>query len=273
MTLSWWGSAHATGYDVKRATKPGGPYVTIGTANATDTFFTDTKVTDGNNYYYVVSAQGPDGESATSAELKVAQSLASRYDFDGNAKDTIGTNGATVNGAPNYAPGKVGAQAIALDGADDYVTLPKGVANFQDVTIAAWVYWDGGGNFQRIFDFGSEVEANMFLTPKSNIGKLLFSITTTRAAEGSGTLEAPALPANEWAHVAITLNGDTGTLYVNGKAVAAGTVTLDPLFAQTNCYIGKSQYPDPLFKGRIDDFRIYNYALSGEQVAVLAKGN
>ena len=64
----------------------------------------------------------------------------------------------------------------------------------------------------------------------------------------------------------VTLNGDAGTLYVDGEAANTATITLDPLFTQNRCYIGKSQYPDPLFKGRIDDFRIYNYALSAEAV-------
>jgi hypothetical protein len=57
------------------------------------------------------------------------------------------------------------------------------------------------------------------------------------------------------------LNGDIGTLYVDGEAVNTVPITLAPFFTQNKCYIGKSQWPDPLFKGRIDDFRIYNYAL------------
>ena len=65
-------------------------------------------------------------------------------------------------GLPGYVTGFGGGQAIDLDGVDDYVQLPIGVANYEDITVAAWVYWDGGGNWQRVFDFGSEVEKSMF---------------------------------------------------------------------------------------------------------------
>lgn len=88
-----------------------------------------------------------------------------------------------------------------------------------------------------------------------------FEITTSRGTDGTGRLEAPALKPRRWTHVAVTLSGDTGTLYVDGEAVNTASITIDPLFTRNRCYIGKSQWLDPLFKGRIDDFRIYNYPL------------
>src|SRR5690606_40312564 len=39
--------------------------------------------------------------------------------------------------------------------------------------------------------------------------------------------------------------------------------------ATTAGYIGRSFYPDPLFDGAVDDFRVYRSALSAEQVAEL----
>jgi fibronectin type 3 domain-containing protein len=64
--LSWNASAGATSYNVKRATVSGGPYSTIG--NLTDTSFTNTGLTNGTTYYYVVSALGIGGEGANSAQ-------------------------------------------------------------------------------------------------------------------------------------------------------------------------------------------------------------
>jgi len=115
------------------------------------------------------------------------------------------------------------------------------------------------------------VTKNLFLTPKAG-DKMRFEITTSRGTDGTGRLEAPALKPHRWTHVAVTLNGDRGTLYVDGEAEATAPITLDPLFTQNHCYIGKSQYPDPLFKGRIGDFRIYNYALPEVQVRKLFQG-
>jgi len=56
VALTWWGSAYATNYFIKRATVSGGPYTTIGTvSSAADRYFMDSTVTNGGTYYYVVS--------------------------------------------------------------------------------------------------------------------------------------------------------------------------------------------------------------------------
>jgi arabinan endo-1,5-alpha-L-arabinosidase len=54
--------------------------------------------------------------------------------------------------------------------------------------------------------------------------------------------------------------------------VATSTsITIRPLdFKPVLNYIGRSQFSDPLFNGNIDDFRVYNYALSSGEVVALA---
>jgi hypothetical protein len=64
--LSWTAVSGATSYNVKRATVSGGPYTTVG--SPTTTSFTDTGLTNGTTYYYVVSAVNAGGESANSAD-------------------------------------------------------------------------------------------------------------------------------------------------------------------------------------------------------------
>lgn len=44
------------------------------------------------------------------------------------------------------------------------------------ITVAAWVRWDGGNNWQRIFDFGSDIEKSMFLTPSNGGGVIEWGI-------------------------------------------------------------------------------------------------
>jgi len=62
--LTWTGSSGATSYHVKRATTSGGPYTQI--ASPTAASYTDTGLTNGTNYFYVVSALNASGESANS---------------------------------------------------------------------------------------------------------------------------------------------------------------------------------------------------------------
>ncbi|WP_165864231.1 polymorphic toxin-type HINT domain-containing protein [Capsulimonas corticalis] len=65
--LSWGVVTGATVYKVKRSTTSGGPYSQIG-GNVSTTSYTDSQVTNGTPYYYVVSAANEGGESANSTE-------------------------------------------------------------------------------------------------------------------------------------------------------------------------------------------------------------
>ena len=64
-----WTANGAESYNVKRATSPGGPYVTI--ANVKGTSYSDNAVTNGTTYYYVVSAVNQAGESSNSPEKSI----------------------------------------------------------------------------------------------------------------------------------------------------------------------------------------------------------
>ena len=67
VSLTWSASTGATSYNVKRSTTTGGPYTIVSSAAATN--FTDTGLTNGSTYYYVVSAVNAIGESANSAQV------------------------------------------------------------------------------------------------------------------------------------------------------------------------------------------------------------
>ena len=70
VALAWTASSGATSYNVKRATTSGGPYSTVGTP-ATNSF-TNTGLTNGTTYYYVVSAVNGGGESLNSTQVSAA---------------------------------------------------------------------------------------------------------------------------------------------------------------------------------------------------------
>ncbi len=76
VVLSWWGSARATRYRVKRATEAGGPYTVIADTVPGDRFtYTDTCLAQGTTYEYVVSALVDGTETADSAPLAVTPNL------------------------------------------------------------------------------------------------------------------------------------------------------------------------------------------------------
>jgi hypothetical protein len=275
ISLIWAAVGGANLYTVKRSNNSGGPYTALATqaGNA----FVDSSVTPGIAYFYVVSASNATGSGSNSAEAGAAAGgeLHACLPFDETAgtvaADTSGfeRKGALVNGAA-WAAGTIG-NAVDLDGTDDHVSFPSGVVSgLNDFTIAAWVNPDVNATWARLFDFGTGTNNYMFLAP-SNGGAVRFAIRTPSVNEQQITGPA-VLPAGEWSHVAVTLSGNTGMLYVNGSPVATNNaMTLRPssLGITTQNWIGRAQFADPYLNGRVDDFRIYSRALSGPEIGKL----
>ncbi|HUO09697.1 MAG TPA: LamG-like jellyroll fold domain-containing protein [Phycisphaerae bacterium] len=180
-------------------------------------------------------------------------------------------NNANLTGSTSFSSG-VSGNALTLSGG--YASLPANIVkSLSNFTISAWVNIATLANWSRIFDFGSGTTTYMFLSPDAGgTNKLRFSITTS-GYNNEQQLNGPALSTNTWTHIAVTLAGTNATMYVNGLPVATNAnMTLNPSsLGNTNQnYLGKSQFNDPAFNGSIDDFRIYNVALSAQQIAELA---
>ncbi|WP_262060428.1 beta-L-arabinofuranosidase domain-containing protein [Streptomyces sp. STR69] len=193
------------------------------------------------------------------------------------AADATG-NGRTaqlVGGAAWLTDGRLGG-AVALDGVDGHVTLAEDLlAGAAAYSLATWVRLDGRpGTWSRIFDLGTGVTANMFLTPLSGDGTLRYAIT----AGGAGAeqrIDAEPLPTDRWVHVAVAYGEGSAVLYVDGvEAGRNAAVTVEPRRFGNHIragYVGRSQYADPYLKGAVDDFRVYGRALSATEVATLAQ--
>jgi autotransporter-associated beta strand protein len=191
------------------------------------------------------------------------------YSFENDVLDSagLGNNGIAV-GIPTFTNGAFG-QAIQLDGTNSYVQLPVKIGNSSGFSFAAWLYWDGGANWQRIFDFGNDTSHYLFLTPSSGGGTLRFAINN---GSGEQLIETAALPVGQWRHVTVTLSGNTARLYTNGVLVSSSTsfTNLPSQIAPRRNYLGKSQFAvDPLYQGRMDEVVITHYALSAAEITAL----
>ena len=277
--LSWNAVAAAdlAGYAVMRSESVVTGYETIA-RDLTATVFVDESAQPGRTYYYrVLAADRSLNRSLLSAAASAtptgAPALAARYAFDGDILDSSGNgNDGEPTGAAGYDTGRVGASALSLDGSDMRVNLPPTLARHDQLTVATWVRWNGGASWQRVFDFGNGTEQYLFLTPAANGAGLRFAIKNGGAEQ---QLNAPALPVGQWTHVAVSLGGATARLYVNGAEVASSSdFTIKPSdFNPALNYVGDSQFDaDPGFDGLLDDFRVYNYALTASDVATLVAG-
>lgn len=249
-----------------------------------ETAFVDNSCEMGAKYIYKVQAMDHAcnfskatktvPEVTATVELPKKDVLVAWYDMENSLYDTTENQmDAVVSGTVSYdeSAKKLGKQSLVLNGTNTFLQVPATVAGMEEMTIATWVNWKNtSSNWTRIFDFGNGTDEYMFLTP-SNGSQMRFVIKMDGAEQ---ILSASKLTSG-WHHVAVTLGADGVVLYVDGKAVGTSQMSARPsMISPSRCYIGRSQFAaDPLFKGNIDDFRIYSFALSAEDIALVADGN
>lgn len=268
--LDWSASmdSDVTGYTIFRSESSDGSFQTIA-RNISTTSFVDNTTTTGGQYFYKVKAMDyslnqSEYSNEASATINEENVLVTHFQFNGNTLDTtINLNHAASYGGVSFVEGKVGSTALALNGSNAFIQLPANLPHQKEISIATWVYWNGGATWQRIFDFGNNENEYMYLTPK-----LRFAI---KNRETEHHLDAAALPEDEWSHVTVTLGTSGVYLYVNGELVGeTNTITISPLdFKPILNYIGRGQYTVPFFNGAIDDFMVYNYTLTAEEIVEL----
>jgi len=220
----------------------------------------------------------PDQSEAAGPPSSIDLGLVALYHFDETtgttAADSSG-NGktATMVGGATFSTG-VSGNAATLSGAAQYVQLPSGiVSTLTSFSISAWIYQRSGavGYGDRLFDFGTGTTVNMFVTTDADA--LRYAVTKGGHPAEENLLTNGILPLDSWQHLAVTQAGATATLYRNGAVVSQnGATTLNPsaLGVTTQNWIGRSQYTsDHYLEGEVDEFRIYNRALSAAEVMEL----
>ena len=203
------------------------------------------------------------------------QTLTHRYSFTTDASDSVGTaNGSALGGATFNGSG-----GVALDGVSGYVTLPAGlVSNATAVTLETWASFGTIANNTFLFGFGNTDasgagENYIFCTPHGN---------GTRAAI---TAADPGWQGEQQARIAGTLDNQSNVLvttvfnppahfiglYLNGVLVASNAAVTTTFASVSNklSYLGRSLYTnDPYLSCTLNEFRIYNGALTNGQIAV-----
>jgi DUF1680 family protein len=172
----------------------------------------------------------------------------------------------------SWPAGRAGG-GLVLTGDGQYVGLPDAtVDGLEQVTVALWVNLRERRTWSRAFDFGTGSAVNMFLTIHDGTGPR-FAITATGSGGEQRIAGGTPLPTGRWVHLAVTLTGRSGTLYVDGAVAGVNpAMTLTPvdLGAPKNNWIGRSQYGDAHLAGTVDEFHLYDRALDTREIAVLA---
>src|SRR5882724_9341214 len=124
--------------------------------------------------------------------------------------------------------------ALNLNGTTGYVQVTNKVWFSNDFTVEAWVYVRSYNSWSRLLDFGNGPN-------NQNVYVALSADTSGRPAMGvftnTGVPVVQAnnqLPLNQWTHLAATLSGTNGTIYINGDVVGSGTLNIPPGVTRTN---------------------------------------
>lgn len=172
-------------------------------------------------------------------------------------------------------------QGAAKLSSNGHFKMPDGVVkDLTDFTLSTWVYIDEQLSNQTVCTFARGTEQYLILTTQRGNMEQGVSLVMTSGEESSGdhtekeqrisyTAQKEKLSANAWHHIAFTLEGSVGVLYVDGvKAEVKSDFTTNPskLGYTVDNYIGRPTWPDPYLTGMVDDFRIYDYALTEEEI-------
>ncbi len=216
------------------------------------------------------------------------------YDFDAAAsvsstvKDESGKgrDGVLTNpGSAQLVDGPAGGKALHLSGGAagsstaPFITVPSGLfQGLTSTTISSWVKWDGGDAFQWLYTLGKDKDSAAFYTPRfQGDDKARSNVKPTTQGE-VGASGSTALPSGEWHLVTTTIDAGALVYYLDGLEVSRTTVGADVSAAlygassPNSGYIGQPFWTGvhPFFAGAIDDFQVYDTALTAAQVRALA---
>ena len=225
--------------------------------------------------YSVFDSFGQRATAAVRITINHRDGLVAAYAFDevsgSTALDVSGrSNNGTIAGAVRTA-GKVGG-ALSFDGATSLVSVPDSASLrlSTGMTVEAWVNPSQLGGWRTVL-------------LKERVGGLTYGLYADDGSGQGGTpgpagylyldgVEQPvrgpgnALPLNGWTHLAVTYDWNVCRLYVNGVLVGTSIQGAAIGTAAGALRIGGNSIWGEFFSGLIDEVRVYNRALSGDEI-------
>ncbi|MBN1973876.1 MAG: LamG domain-containing protein, partial [Sedimentisphaerales bacterium] len=211
--------------------------------------------------------------------------LTHSYTFEnGTADDMIGDANGVLIGDANIVDG-----SLILDGLDDWMEMPGDVIDinsYNEITIEAWYTPTEGANtgFTMLASFGLS-------NPNATwMGVDYLMITSARGDDVSRAAISCGNYSDPWAteslvngpeyddgllhHMVATVTATEIALYIDGELMGKSALSENnhiENISTAQAYLGKAPYgQDPEWAGTIDEFNIYNRALSEAEVLYLA---
>jgi hypothetical protein len=195
----------------------------------------------------------------------------------------LGNDGTLTNGASFEAESGDGSPySVRFDGVDDYIDLGSLDVNGSGLTLAAWFKADsfpGPSNDPRLISkaSGNVADDHVFMLSTVKLGSAVRLRARVRISGMTTTLIDPMgdLQLSEWHHAAMTYDGTTLRLFLDGVEVGStllsGVVDVDPsipVAVGSQPTVGEAHY----FDGLLDDVRILQRAMSLNEIVAIAFG-
>ena len=172
-------------------------------------------------------------------------------------------NDGLVIDLPSIADGGPAGYALMFDGVKDYATAGDG--GFAPVngpmTIELWVDWAAASGMQDFLTLRTDLSSGIEVGIHNGV------LGAWRVYVDRLVAQAPTTPLDgAWHHVAYTFDGLTHMLYLDGVMVDAEAVPADDR-TPTSVWLGTLDGSSNLFKGQMDEVRVWTVARSAAEVA------
>jgi len=276
--LTWGAAADnvgVTGYRIERCQGAGCTSFTQ-VATSTGTAYSDTGLAAGTSYSYQVRAVDAAGNAgpysnvgSATTQAPPVSGLVAAYGFEEGSGTTVtdaagnGNNGSIAN-ATWTASGKYG-NALVFNGSSARVNIPDSSSLHLSagMTLEAWV--NPGSVTSAWRDVIYKGNDNYYLEGTSSSGGVPAGGGTFGGASGIA-YGASALPVNGWSYLALTYDGATLRLYVNGTQVGSQARSGSIATSTNQLQIGGDSIYSQYFNGIIDEVRIYSGPRSVSQI-------
>jgi hypothetical protein len=242
----------------------------IGTTGYPKTVWFEGEIDEVKIYDYALSA----GEiEALYDDIMKQPQLLAYYPLDGDTNDYSGNgnNGANIGAA--FTEGVKGL-ALSFDGIDDYVRIPESSSYYfgtGGATLSAWMRTTSAGENDVILGTNWASAASMQIRKDANNrARAIFETGNNQRGTAQGTT---SINDGRWHFVAGVRDAESNAvrIYVDGVeeghgADGSGSIK-DTIDWGIGNIIGSTNYPSTLwFQGEIDEIKVYNYALSAEEI-------
>jgi len=213
--------------------------------------------------------------------------LVGRWDFEGSGSvvsdsSEQGNDGSFHNGASRVDDGVCGSALSVSAASKHYVSIPSnaGLDLRQRLTYSAWIKPGSGGPSYQVFMAKPRSDTGGGIALGLNDGLLGFGGVGSHPSPWGpvGISPTEPVPDNAWVHVTGTWDSDAGVylLYVDGVLASEGSIAPGSLLyaSAEPLYLGREFggfEGGRHYDGLVDDARVYNRALTPDEVALLAR--